>query len=168
MDYEESKNISTARNIEPDIYLFAEEFVRTLLLNMGIAAEVQRREGATGMLIIIKTRDAGILIGEDGQHLQALNYIVRRTCAQRFKAEKVIPPFSLDINDYQTKRVEQLKDLARMNAQRVRYFKKEVQLQPMSSYDRRIVHLALEEHPDIITESAGEGPTRRIVIKPLE
>ena len=55
-----------------------------------------------------------------------------------------------------------------MGAQRVRYFKKDVTLEPMNAFDRRTVHLALQEYPDIITESTGAGEERRVVIKPAQ
>ena len=71
----------------------------------------------------------------------------------------------IDVNDYQRRRFDELKDKARMGAQRVRYFKKEVTLEPMSAFERRIVHLALQEYPDIVTESIGEGAERRVVIQ---
>ena len=58
--------------------------------------------------------------------------------------------------------------MARMHAQRVRYFKKEVEMRPMNAYDRRIVHSVLQEYPDISTQSTGEGPDRRVVVKPLD
>ena len=73
----------------------------------------------------------------------------------------------LDINDYHKKRIEEVKDLARMHAQRVRYFKKDIEMRPMNSYERRIVHTVLQEYPDIETESVGAGLERRVVIKPL-
>jgi spoIIIJ-associated protein len=80
------------------------------------------------------------------------------------QGEKVI--FSLDVNDYQAKKIEDLKNSAHLNAQRVRYFKKEIVMKPMTSFERRIIHAVLTECPDIITESTGEEPNRRVVIKP--
>ena len=63
--------------------------------------------------------------------------------------------------------MEELQDIAKMHAQRVRYFKKEIIMQPMNSYERRIIHSALSAYPDIATQSVGDEPNRRIVIKPL-
>ena len=76
-------------------------------------------------------------------------------------------PFLLDVNDYQMKRIEELRNVARMSAQRVIFFKKELEMEPMSAYDRRIIHSVLGSYPDIKTESVGDGFDRRVVIKPI-
>jgi spoIIIJ-associated protein len=96
----------------------------------------------------------------------ALNHVLKKLseCECKKKNLETIR-FFLDVNDYQTKKNEELKNLARMTAQRVRYFKKEIELEPMSSYERRIIHATLGEYPDISTESKGEGLERRVVIK---
>ena len=117
---------------------------------------------------VIKTKNAGILIGEDGGHLLALNHLVKKISEKRLKKEGLEQiVFFLDVNDYQMKRIENIENEARMSAQRVMFFKKELELDPMSSYDRRIVHAILGEYPDIKTESVGEEPYRRVVIKPI-
>ncbi|HEY4477165.1 MAG TPA: R3H domain-containing nucleic acid-binding protein, partial [Candidatus Paceibacterota bacterium] len=132
---------------------------------MDIDAGVE--EGVIGDSIIysIRTNDAALLIGEDGQNLLALNHLLRRVIER--KIEGVEAKFLIDVNDYRRRRFDELKDQARMSAQRVRYFKKEVTLEPMNAFERRIVHLALQEYPDISTESTGEGSSRRVVIRPL-
>jgi spoIIIJ-associated protein len=71
----------------------------------------------------------------------------------------------IDINGYNKKRFDSLKNTAHMLAERARYFKNSVELEPMPAYERRIVHMFLENIPDIVTESAGVGPGRRVVIK---
>jgi len=141
--------------------------LQTLLSKMGCSGEVDVIEYHDGVQFTIKTRDGGLLIGENGQNLIALNHLVRKITDRLFKKEEQFR-FSIDVNDYQRQRHESLRDLARMSAQRVRYFKKEVVMDPMTSYDRRIIHSALTEYPDIITESTGEEPGRRIVIKPYD
>ena len=118
---------------------------------------------------IIKTQDSGILIGESGKNFIALNHILKKIVDKKFGSEEdhsARIQFSIDINDYQAKKMEELKNSARIGAQKVRYFKREVEMEPMSSYERRVVHSVLSEYPDITTESAGEGPGRRVVIKP--
>lgn len=121
-----------------------------------------------GPVFTIKTREAGILIGEDGKHLMALSHVVKKMVENKLKKDSLEDlPFLLDVNNYQMKRIEELRNVARMNAQRVRFFKKELELGPMSAYDRRIIHSVLGEYPDIKTESVGEGLDRRVVIKPI-
>ena len=141
------------------------ECIKEFLGQMDIDAGVE--EGVIGDSIIysIRTNDAALLIGEDGQNLLALNHLLRRVVERKIEGGEA--KFLIDVNDYRRRRFDELKDQARMSAQRVRYFKKEVTLEPMNAFERRIVHLALQEYPDISTESTGEGQSRRVVIRPL-
>ncbi|TSC73462.1 MAG: spoIIIJ-associated protein [Parcubacteria group bacterium Gr01-1014_70] len=138
--------------------------IEELLRKMNIQASVTRVEFLDAPYFDIKTEDSASLIGEGGQHLYALQTIIKRFVEQKIGGP--CPPFLVDVGEYQRHRIEEIKDRARMGAQRVRYFKKEVVLQPMNSYERRIIHVALMEDPDVATESIGEGENRRVVIKP--
>ena len=141
-----------------------QQLIETLLAKMNISATVELTDMLGGVCYQIKSPDGGILIGENGQNMLALYYIVKRLAEKQLNGEPL--QFSIDVNDYQRHRVEEIKERARMGAQRVRYFKKEVVMQPMSAYERRIIHLTLAEDPDIVTESRGEGEMRSVVIKP--
>jgi len=72
----------------------------------------------------------------------------------------------LDINDYKKKKIEYLKEMARSLADEVALLKKEKFLPPMSSYERRIIHLEIAERKDVTSQSFGEEPERKVVIKP--
>lgn len=144
---------------------FAENTINGLLARMGFLYSLEFQEGGEDNWFVIKTSDAPLLIGDGGKHLASFNYLIKRMYEQKFPESKF--RFLIDINDYNKKRIEEIKDQARMHAQRVRYFKKEVEMRPMNAYDRRIVHSVLQEYPDISTESTGEGVERRVVIKPL-
>ncbi len=139
------------------------ECAREFFAAMNVVARIE--EGVIGDCdaLLIRTDDAGLLIGEAGANLQALNYILRRVIER--KTGTTDAKLMIDINDYQRRRFDDLRDKARMGAQRVRYFKKDVALEPMTAFERRIVHMALQEYPDIATESVGDGLTRRVVIK---
>lgn len=141
------------------------ELIEELLAKMGVWGEVSVLETIENIQFQIKTQEAGLLIGEGGENLIALNHLLKRIAEA--KVGKTRLPFSVDVNDYQKQKAEEIKDLARLSAQRVRYFKKEIELRPMSSYERRIVHAILTEYPDIITQSVGDEPNRRVVIKPF-
>lgn len=106
---------------------------------------------------------SSMLIGERGNNLSALEYLIKRIIRKKYGDEA---KFTLDVNDYRIKRLEDLKQDVRAAAKEVRLYKKEVPLRPMSSFERRIIHLLLAEYPDITTESIGEEPNRRVVIKP--
>lgn len=138
-----------------------------MLDKMTLIGSVEYLEMEYGPVFTIKTKEAGILIGEDGKHLIALSHIVKKIAENRLRKDNIDPvSFVLDINDYQLKKLEDLKNIARMSAQRARFFKKDLEMEPMSAYDRRIIHSVLGEYPDIKTESVGEDPNRRIVIRP--
>lgn len=113
---------------------------------------------------VIKTSDSALLIGSRGEHLLALNYIVRRIIGRQ-AGDGALPPFVVDVNDYQEKAFEQLRTKARIMCERARSYKVDVPLEPMSSYERMLIHTYLEHEPHIKTESAGEGKNRRVVIK---
>lgn len=139
-----------------------------LLEKMTISGQVEQSEIDGSPVFTIKTKESGILIGEEGKHLIALSHIAKKMAENRLKKENVEEmPFLLDVNDYQMKRIEELRNIARMNAQRVIFFKKEIEMDPMTAYDRRIIHSVLGSFPDIKTESVGDGFERRVVIKPL-
>src|SRR3990167_2911908 len=73
--------------------------------------------------------------------------------------------FFIDINDYQKKRIDDIRTKAHMLAERARYFKSSVEMDPMSSYERMIVHAEFTDSPDITTESSGYGKDRHLVLK---
>ncbi len=114
--------------------------------------------------IDLKADSPQILIGEGGQTLSEIQHLLKIILRR-----KIEEPFfiDLDINDYKKKKNEHLKELARFMADEVVLTKKEKELVPMSAYERRIIHLALAERQDVVTESAGQGIERKIIIKPV-
>ena len=115
----------------------------------------------------IDTPDSRFMIGRDGETLRSLNYLVRKM------VEKVIPEeetsnIFIDVNGYHKKRFDNLKSIAHMMAERARYFKSNISVDPMPAQDRRIIHMFLEGEKDIKTESEGTGPERRVIIKYTE
>lgn len=149
---------------KPQIKL-VETTIKDMLNLLGVSYELEFQEGGEGSWFQIRTNEAPLLIGEGGQNLAALNYVVKKI-AEKSAISADQFRFSVDVNDYNKKRIEEIKDMARMHAQRVRYFKKEIEMRPMNAYERRVVHSVLQEYPDIATESRGEGLERRVVIKP--
>jgi len=119
-------------------------------------------EGKT-IIIKLKAEEPQILIGEDGQVLKNIQYILKMILKRKIENHFYL---DLDINDYKKQKIEFLKNRIYLIADKVSLTKKEKELIPMPAYERRVVHLALAEREDIITESIGEGNERRIVIKP--
>lgn len=118
-----------------------------------------------GMLwFMIETPDSRFMIGREGETLRSLNHLVRKMVEKSTETEEVSNIF-IDINGYQKKRFDNLKNVAHMMAERAKYFKSNIEVEPMPANERRIIHMFLEKIPDIKTESEGYGPNRRVVIK---
>jgi spoIIIJ-associated protein len=133
---------------------------------MDIRALVEERsisEISTPYVNIV-TDDARLLIGVHARTLIALEYLAKRL-AER-SGDTSDAAFFLDVNGYRLHQLEGLKSEAKSMAKKVRLYRTEFTLQPMSAFERRIVHMALSEYPDITTQSVGEGVSRRVVIKP--
>jgi len=113
--------------------------------------------------INLEMENPQILIGEGGQTLSDIQRLLKAILKRKIEENFYI---DLDINDYKKKKIEYLKEIARSVADEVSLTKKEKILSPMSAYERRIIHLELAGRQDITTESIGQEPERRIVIRP--
>jgi len=113
--------------------------------------------------IRLKTEEPKILIGQNGQTLSEIQHLLRAILNHQASEQFYI---DLDINDYKKKKIAYLKETAKELADEVALTRREKILFPMSAYERRIIHLELAGRNDITTESVGEEPERRIVIKP--
>lgn len=111
----------------------------------------------------IRTEQAGILIGERGEHIRDLETVFRFLKPIHQDSEY---RFVLDVNGYRLAHEGHIKTIAQEAMRRVLMNKQPVALEPMSAYERKIVHMELALHPDISTESEGDGFERRVIIKP--
>lgn len=105
-----------------------------------------------------------------GEALFALNHLVKKMVEDRDDKSPDLTQenkeeIMIDINGFQKKRIENIHAIAHMMAERARYFKSNIEVDPMSPFERRIVHEFLSDATDLKTESQGEGPNRRVVIK---
>jgi len=122
-----------------------------------------------GMLwCMIETPDSGFLIGREGETLRSLNHLIQKMVEKNINEDDIRQGVFIDINGYQKKRFENLKNIAHMMAERARYFKSNIEIDPMPAFERKIIHMFLENDKNIKTESEGYGPTRRVVIKYVE
>ena len=138
------------------------ESLREILSLMGIEAEVVVKDRPEPQLEI-EGQDLGILIGRHGENLIALQQLVSLITTRRSGNTVYV---SIDIEGYRHRREEQLREIARRVAGRVRATNQAVTLEPMLAYERRIVHLALQDDRDVRTESVGIDPNRRVVVLP--
>ncbi|MDE2071366.1 MAG: hypothetical protein KGI70_01365 [Patescibacteria group bacterium] len=136
--------------------------IERLLSSMGEEAEVSVRADKR-TVVDVSTTSAERLIGAGGEALRALNLLARKLVELKHGEEAA--NFIVDINGYQEKKLEVLRQSARMLAQRARLFKHEVEMPPQSAYERLVVHELFAEDPEIATESRGEGKFRHIVLK---
>ncbi len=143
------------------------EIIQTVIEKMGFLEDLETihaHQGTASRFEIRIRGDARMLIGEYGNNLAAIEHLIKRIVMKKYNEDV---RFTLDINDYRMRRLEDLKQNVKSAAKDVRLYHKSVYLSPMSSFERRIVHLLLAEYPDITTESTGEGYERRVMIKPF-
>lgn len=144
---------------------------------MGASHKSITRSTVAGQTIFaIETDDARTLIGLHGDTVHALDHLVKKIVEQKMpqrpagaeeesESEKERLQFLIDVNDYRAKQIKDLETKALMMAERARSFQYDVELSPMSAYERLIIHTVLTDAPNIQTESQGEGRSRRVVIK---
>ncbi|PCI28836.1 hypothetical protein COB52_03125 [Candidatus Kaiserbacteria bacterium] len=136
-------------------------FIETILTKLDIEFDsVDIENNSEQVVFQIKTNESARLIGTRGDTIRALNYVIKN--AFRDSGEDL--RFLVDVNGYRTKKIEELKQTAKLLAERARSLKYNVEMTPMSSYERMIVHSALTDEPNIKTESQGQGRDRRVVI----
>jgi len=116
---------------------------------------------------VIKTPDSGILIGKDGEHLSALGFVLRKT-VEKAAGEDTPPKFFVDVGGYQSNKIQKIQKVARIMADRATSFKRDIELPPMSPYERMVIHSTLAEAANIATESEGQGRGRKIVVRYVE
>ena len=129
---------------------------------LGLPAEVEERQIDDGLLLDIKTDDAGRLIGRQGQTLSDLQYIVNRLL---FQQDQTAPRITVDVGGYRTLAREALIKKALEAAEKVRRHGDIVELEPLNSFERRIVHQAIKDDPDIETHSVEvEGTEKKVIL----
>ena len=165
--------------VSEDEMNFAVDFINTVIKNMKLSAEAKRAE-PDGSVEVICTEsanvypaleivgdDTGILIGHHGETLDAIQYLVnlalfRRAAGDRGGRESI--RITVDIENYRAKREETLRALARRMAARAVKYKRNIFLEPMNPYERRIIHSELQNYPDVSTHSVGSDINRKIVV----
>ncbi len=118
-----------------------------------------------GKVIKIEGGDTGILIGRHGETLDSLQYLSNLALnAALEKSGAECPRITVDIEGYRARREETLRGLAKRTADKVKRYKRNIALDPMSSYERRIIHAALQNDPQVMTASVGSDEHRKVVI----
>ena len=156
---QESETIETVRDI-----------LEKLLDLMGVTATVvpptdyppqTEAEAPEPVTFNVNGDDLGILIGRRGSTLASLQYMVRLIVGHQTKQWI---PIIIDVEGYKQRRYEALQSLAQRMAEQVKAKEMPFALEPMPPYERRIIHMTLADHPDVTTESIGDGEFRKVVI----
>jgi spoIIIJ-associated protein len=137
-----------------------DDFLKKMTIDVESESLQQKDET---IFVDIRVKEPQVLIGEKGQTLFDIQHLISAILRRKIE-DKFFLDF--DINDYKKKKNEYLKELARSSADEVVLTKKERILPPMPAYERRIIHMELAGRGNVVTESVGEEPDRRLIIKP--
>jgi spoIIIJ-associated protein len=135
--------------------------VETILTSLGFSVTVEEQRFGDDLMLEVKTEDSGRLIGRQGQTLADLQYITNRIL---FQADPSSPKVMVDVGGYRAQSRDALVKKAKEAAEKVRRWGDAVELEPMSAFDRRIVHHALKDDPDIETQSIEVDGTEKKVL----
>ena len=153
----------------PDVVTITTEILQDMISLMGVSATVTlrqaEREDVGGPAYDIDGDDSGLLIGRRGETLRALQFLVSFMASQKL-GDRV--NLFVDVAGYQERRYESLTNLAIRVARRVAAGGRSIALEPMPPNERRVVHMALADHPDVTTNSTGEGDGRKVVVQLIE
>ncbi|MEE8372983.1 MAG: RNA-binding cell elongation regulator Jag/EloR [Dehalococcoidia bacterium] len=143
----------------------AKEVLEGLLVLMDVPATVNLEERRVGSeefeSFDIRGEDLGILIGRRGETLTALQYVTNLVVSRKVKARVGV---LVDVEGYRQRRYESLQTLAQRSADRVKETGRTITLEPMPPAERRIIHLELQDHADVTTESVGLGDERKVTV----
>jgi spoIIIJ-associated protein len=140
-------------------------FLRELLVNMEVTAQVEIFKRKDNIMLNINGKDLGVLIGKRGQTLDAIQYLVNLAVNKSsIEKERII----VDVEGYRRRREETLRKLAMKLADRVKKERRREVLEPMSPQERRIIHSTLQGNKDVFTYSEGEDPYRHVIISPQD
>ena len=141
------------------------ETLERILTSLGFAATVEEHKLEEGLLLDVKTDDAGRLIGRQGQTLADLQYVTNRLL---FQQDTNAPKVMVDVGGYRAQAREALVKKAKDAAEKVRRWGDTVELEPMSAFDRRVVHQAIKDDPDVETHSVEVDGTdkKAILLRP--
>jgi spoIIIJ-associated protein len=156
---------------EASVTELATALLEELLEHMKVDAQVEARVGddlaeegeEAAVILDVTGNDLGILIGRRGETLRALQYMLRLMLSRRLERWE---PVIVDVESYRVRRRRLLRQLAARMAEKVAFSQQRVVLEAMPAHERRIIHIALRDHPQVTTKSIGEGERRKVTIIP--
>lgn len=148
-----------------EIIIFIKSYLNNLTKDMGLDVTFESKIRDKQITVKMYSNNNSILIGKNGQTLQALTTILKQVIYNEIGS---YPYLILDVENYKEKQAKHLERLAKNVAREVAETKVEVALENMNSYERRIIHNVLTNSNNVYTESVGEEPNRHIIVKPKE
>ena len=139
----------------------AKAFLQSVTDAMGLDVMIEKRLTTERILLQLHGRGLGVLIGKHGKTLDSLQYLTNLAANQSGRGRYFV---MLDVEDYRERRQETLESLAIRMANRVKRSQRPLVLEPMNAYERKIIHLTLQDDPDVYTKSEGELDNRHLVI----
>jgi spoIIIJ-associated protein len=144
----------------------AREIVKTILDKMGIDVSVRNvNESENKIYIELESENSGLIIGKKGKTLEALQFIVNMMVNAKSRAEKKV---IIDIESYRAKRERALRKMSQEIADKVVRTGKPYSLEPMNPFERRLIHMALQNHEKVMTKSEGQGAFRKVKVYPRD
>ena len=148
-----------------DVVEHIKELVKDIITCMGLTVNMEVKKREDTLSITIYSDNNAVLIGKNAKTLDALNTIVRQSVYNEIGENY---KFILDVSEYKQKREWNLEKMAKQIAREVAKTNVPAKLDPMNSYERRVIHNILTNNKKVYTESEGEEPNRYVVIKPKE
>ena len=148
-----------------DVVEAIKELIKGIVTDMGLTVNMEVKKREDSLNITLYTDNNAVLIGKNARTLDALTTVIKQSL---YKDLGESYKFVLDIGEYKQKREWNLEKMAKSIAREVAKTKVEAKLEPMNSYERRIIHNTLGQNKKVYTESVGEEPNRYVVIKPKE
>lgn len=137
------------------------QFLTDMFAKMGLAVAIEKMTTEGRITFQIHGDDLGILIGKHGQTLDAIQYLTNLVANKDVKGRCHIV---VDVEHYRSRREDTLVQLARRLGDKVKRSRQKISLEPMNAFERKIIHLTLQNEPHIVTDSEGEEPYRHVVI----
>ena len=156
------KKVEITVTKKSDINDFIKETVTKIVTDMGFDVKIETKLRDGILNLTLHSDNNNLLIGRDGKNMNALSTIVKQIIQNELG---VYYKFNLDVGEYKLKQQKNLERMAKRVAREVAKSKVEVKLDPMNSYERRIIHNILNDDRYVYTESVGEEPNRYVVIK---
>ena len=165
-DSQVSFNNNVDDEIDEETEKLAIEIMNFLISSLGVSVKTYLREGneKQGLYFEIEGDDAGLIIGRKGETLRSMQFLITLILKRQLRKSVRI---TLDVEGYRDRRISNLEILAETSASKVAKSGKPFPLDPMSPFERRIIHVALAENREVRTESKGSGSRRQVVIFPV-